>query len=124
VIPRLLIVEDDLELQELYVTMLEGLECEIVPAFDGREALAKIDHACPDLLILDILLDELTGDALFHQLRQDPRYVRLPVVVVSVLSPHRCRELFDFDDIVVFLRKPFRREQLLAAVRAGLSMNK
>jgi CheY-like chemotaxis protein len=122
VIPRLLIVEDDPELQELYVTMLEGLECEIVPAYDGQEALAKIDDARPDLLILDILLDELMGDALFQQLRQDPRYARLPVVVISVLSAHRCRELFDFDDIVVFLRKPFRREQLLEAVRAGLSI--
>ncbi|MGD8624163.1 MAG: response regulator [Anaerolineae bacterium] len=121
-IPRLLIVEDDPELQELYVTMLEGLECEIVPAYDGQEALAKIDDARPDLLILDILLDELMGDALFQQLRQDPRYARLPVVVISVLSAHRCRELFDFDDIVVFLRKPFRREQLLEAVRAGLSI--
>ena len=121
-IPRLLIVEDDPELQELYTTMLDGLECEISRVFDGGEALKKIDEVRPDLLILDIILDGLMGDVLFRQIRQMPRYAGLPIVVVSVLSADRCRELLDLDDKTIFLRKPFRRGQLLDAVRIGLSI--
>jgi len=121
-IPRLLIVEDDPELQELYTTMLDSLECEISRAFDGGEALEKMDEARPDLLILDIILDELMGDVLFRQIRQMPRYAGLPIVVVSVLSADRCRELLDLDDKTIFLRKPFQRGQLLEAVRTGLSI--
>jgi hypothetical protein len=39
-----------------------------------------------------------------------------------VLSADLCRDLLDLDDRTVFLRKPFRREQLLAAIRGGLSV--
>ena len=121
-IPCLLIVEDDPELQELYTTMLDGLECEIVQAYDGGEALEKMAETRPDLLILDIILDEVMGDVLYQQLRQMPHYARLPVIVVSVLSADRCRDLLEPDDRTIFLRKPFRHEQLLEAVRAGLSI--
>ncbi len=119
--PKILIVEDDFELQELYTLMLEGIDCDMVRAFDGQEALDKLADVLPDLVILDILLDRVMGDEVFAQMRQDARYADIPVVVVSVLSADRCAGLMSMDDHSSFLRKPFRREELLEAVTEALA---
>ena len=117
---RVLIVEDDVELQELYTLMLEGLGGELVRASDGQEALAKMADPLPDLVILDILLDNVMGHEVFAEMRQNVRYAQIPVIVVSVLSADRCEDLMRMDERTSFLRKPFRREQLLEAVREAL----
>lgn len=118
---RILIVEDDLELQELYTMMLDGVDCELVQALDGEQALHKLADPLPDLVILDILLDKVMGDEVFAQMRQVPRYAGIPVIVVSVLSADRCEDLMTMDGRTFFLRKPFRRENLLEVVRKALA---
>lgn len=118
---RLLIVEDDPELHELYAAMLDTLGCEIVPAYSADEAKQRLEEALPDLIVLDILLGEIMGDTIFRQARQDPRTTGLPVIIVSVLSAERCKSLLELDDRTFFLRKPFRRGQLLEAVQWGLA---
>ena len=120
---KLLIVEDDEELHELYRAMLEGLDVEIVPAHDIQEAEGHLARMTPDLLILDILLGDGTGDELYRHVRQDARTLDLPVVVVSVLTEDHVRSLMDMDSLTVFLRKPFRKEHLLKAVHSGLSLS-
>jgi CheY-like chemotaxis protein len=118
--PQILVVEDDPELQELYAVMLSNLDCELIQAFDGLEALEKLETMEPDLLILDIILDELMGDVLFEQIKQMPRHEDVPVVIVSVLSVERCQHLLDLDPRTTFLRKPFSKEDLLTAVNKHL----
>ncbi|MGD8397449.1 MAG: response regulator, partial [Anaerolineae bacterium] len=68
-----LIVEDDTELQELYATMLDDTGFEIEQAYDGVQALARLEHAVPDALLLDIILDEMMGDELYREIQHDPR---------------------------------------------------
>jgi CheY-like chemotaxis protein len=119
---KILIVEDDEELQELYATMLSGIDCRIVRAYDGEEALEKLEEGTPDLIILDILLDEMMGDEVFARVKADPLYLDIPIVVASVLAPERCRHLLDMDPRTEFLRKPFRRDDLVAVVQRGLAL--
>jgi CheY-like chemotaxis protein len=122
--PTLLIVEDDEELQELYTMMLEAVDCEIVLANDGAEALDRLDVVDPQGVILDILLHGMMGDEFFRALRRDPRHRQTPVVVVSVLSQERCEEVLDIDAWTVFLRKPFRKQQLVEAALDGLDIKR
>jgi CheY-like chemotaxis protein len=117
----ILIVEDDPELQELYLAMLENEDCRILQAADGREALELVREVPPDLIMLDIILDEMMGDEFFLGLKQDPRFANTPIVLVTVLPVERCQELLDLDPDTLFLRKPFRRGQLLESVRKGLA---
>jgi CheY-like chemotaxis protein len=118
--PTLMIVEDDRELQELYSAMLEGLGCDLAIVEDGVEALASLEAIQPDVVILDILLDRMMGDEFHGRMRQDPRHRDTPVVVVSVLSRDRCEEMLEMDSHTVFLRKPFRKRDLVEAVARGL----
>jgi CheY-like chemotaxis protein len=117
----ILIVEDDDELHELYLTMLEPLDCRIIQAYDGVEALEKLVDTTPDLIILDLLLDEMMGDEFLLDIRRKSQYADIPVIIVSVLPIERCQHLLDGDSKTVFLRKPFRRGQLLDAVEEGLA---
>jgi CheY-like chemotaxis protein len=114
---RILVVEDDEELQEYYVMMFEGLDYQVIQALDGKEALEKLGEVAPDLIILDILLDEMMGDALFVQLKRDPLYAEIPVVIASVLPPESNKELLGMDPKTVYLQKPFTRRQLLEVVK-------
>lgn len=118
--PTVMIVEDDEELQEIYALMLEGTDCQILRAYDGVEALEKLEEVTPDLVVLDILMEEMMGDELFLAMKEQPRWADVPVVFASVLPRERCQALLDRDPRTIYLRKPFRREDLLGAVWAGL----
>lgn len=117
----ILIVEDDPELQELYLVMLENEDYRILQAADGKEALELVQEVPPDLILLDIILDEMMGDEFFLRLKRDPHFASTPMVLVTVLPVERCQELLDLDPDTLFLRKPFRRGQLLESVRKGLA---
>ena len=115
-----LIVEDDLELQELYEAMLETDDYRIVQAADGYEALEKVRQVVPDVIVLDIIFDEMMGDELFRKLKSDPITADTPIVVATVLTAERCREVLGTDSRTAFLRKPFRHRQLLEAIERCL----
>jgi CheY-like chemotaxis protein len=117
---RILVVEDDEELQEIYASMLSFNDYQIAQAYDGVDALELLEDAGADLILLDIILDEIMGDDFYMRIKQDSRFTRIPVVVVSALPEERCQRLLEVDPTTVFLRKPFRRQQLLEAIEKGL----
>jgi len=118
---RILFVEDDEELQEIYASMLGVRDYQITQACDGGDALERLEEARPDLIVLDIILDEMMGDEFFMRIKQDARYADIPVVVVSALPAERSQQMLAMDPTTAFLRKPFGRRQLLEAIERGLS---
>ena len=119
---RILLVEDDKDLQEIYLSMLEGNGWQIGQAYDGHEALEQLAEAGADLIVLDIILDEMMGDELYMRLKHDARFAPIPVVVVSALPEQRCQHILHVDPTTAFLRKPFRRQQLQEAIEEGLGL--
>jgi CheY-like chemotaxis protein len=117
----ILSVEDDNELQEIYAAMLEETGYQIICAYDGGQAWDKLQETTPDLILLDIILDEMMGDRLFAKIKQSPQYKDIPIVLVTVLSAERCRQLLEVDPRTLFLRKPFQKAQLLEVVKRGLN---
>ena len=120
----ILIVEDDAELQDLYAAMLEHTDCHIVRACDGLEAWDRLQEITPDLILLDIILGEMMGDEFFVRVKQEPAYRDIPIAILSVLAPETCRQLLEMDRRTLFLRKPFRKADLLDVVEKGLAQNR
>lgn len=116
----ILIVEDDVEFQELFAMMLEDTGHSIVRAYDGTEALKKLEEQRPDLIILDILLEAMMGDALFLHLQRVPEYANIPVIITSSFSAKDYPNLREIDPRLVFLEKPFSKETLLKVVEEKL----
>ena len=112
---ELLIVEDDLEMQEFYKDMLQGEPFTVTLVSNAEEGTKKIKEKIYDLVILDILMDGITGDRFFALLRRDSRYKAVPVIMASALDEktYRC---FQALGNISFLEKPFNKERLLSEI--------
>ena len=64
-----------------YIMKKAGFRCEV--ACDGQEALVKLQQNRIDLLILDIMMPKLNGLQLIGQLRSNPAYAKIPILVIS-----------------------------------------
>ena len=79
---RILFVDDDPILREFAVVNLSRESATIETAPDGAAALAQIEAAAPDILLLDLEMPTIDGFEVLRQIRADPRRGRLPVIVV------------------------------------------
>jgi CheY-like chemotaxis protein len=84
--PRLLIVDDDLDGREALCKFLVGEGHEVECVSNGRDALSSILATTPDLVILDVYMPEMMGTALLEILRSYLRLQSLPVIVLTGLA--------------------------------------
>ncbi|HEX6799662.1 MAG TPA: response regulator transcription factor [Ktedonobacterales bacterium] len=113
----ILVVEDEVDLNNLLKTHLEGEGHTVYQAFDGPAALAVADAHTPDLVILDWMLPGMDGLAVCRQLRLAHL---MPVIMLTARDEEIDRVLgleVGADDYVT---KPFSMRELLARVRAML----
>ncbi len=85
-LPRLLIVDDEIDFIELMKFRLSALPCEILEANDGVHALSQARTGKPDLILLDILLPDLDGLSVCEILRRQPNTKNIPIIFMSALS--------------------------------------
>ncbi|MFI5271680.1 MAG: response regulator transcription factor [Ktedonobacterales bacterium] len=115
--PAILVVEDEVDLNNLLKSQLEGEGHTVYQAFDGPTALTLADTHVPDLVILDWMLPGLDGLAVCRQLRLSHL---MPVIMLTARHEEIDRVLgleVGADDYVL---KPFSMRELLARVRAML----
>lgn len=113
-----LIVEDDPALVELLRYNLSAASYQVATVEDGDEAMAALEDELPDLIILDWMLPNVSGIELCRQIRQNPAYKRLPVIMLTARGEEgdKVRGLkTGADDYIV---KPFLPSELLARIEA------
>jgi two-component system OmpR family response regulator len=118
--PHVLVVEDDGETRRLLVRLLRENGFHASGVAEGQEMWKALDAAMPDLLLLDLMLPNRSGLELLRELRSEPRWSGLPVVIVTARGEvgDRTRGLeLGADD---YVPKPFDRRELLARVSAVL----
>jgi len=113
-------VVDEEQLRRVMKDLLERDGFDVAEARDGAEALARVDQAAPDIVLLDLNLPGLSGYDVLQRLRNHPATARLPVVVLTAKGDEdnevRVFEL-GADD---FLTKPFRARALSMRLEAVL----
>ncbi len=90
---KILVVDDDKEWNLLLKLRLEGAGYSVEQAFNGREALEKIQEKIPDLVLLDITMPVMNGWDVCKALRERPETKNLPILVHS--SYNRPEDLAD-----------------------------
>lgn len=116
---KILIVEDDKELSHVMQLELQHEGFSVATAFDGREALDKIDSEHPDLLLLDVMLPRMSGLEVLRKIRGG-LHPALPVILVTA----RGESIDTVDGLNSgaddYITKPFKIEVLLARMNAVL----
>jgi CheY-like chemotaxis protein len=112
---RVLLVDDEISSAQVLALILAEQGFVVTVAGDGRQALARLDEADPELLVTDFMMPFMNGADLVKAVKARPAYERLPVLVISgapesALRPYKV----SYDR---YLRKPFGFDDFVDAVR-------
>lgn len=83
---KIVIVEDNVSLADIYKTRLELLGYTCYAAYDGEEALAVIQRELPDLVLLDLMVPKIAGDQILARMRASDWGKNIRVLIVSNLN--------------------------------------
>lgn len=83
---RILIVEDDVLLSRMYVTIFTSKNYEVETAIDGQDALDKARTKKPSLILLDVMMPKLNGMEVLQKLKADPALKDIPVIILTNLA--------------------------------------
>ena len=119
---KILIADDNAPNVELLEAYLDGLDCEIAVATDGRDTLNKVAEFQPDLILLDIMMPKLSGFEVCKTLKRDPQTKQIMILMVTALN-----ELGDIERAVAsgcddFLSKPVNKLELVKRVENMLKL--
>jgi CheY-like chemotaxis protein len=117
---RVLLVEDNVQVRNLMLTMLQEEGLTVTACASGEAALEQVSHGePPDLLITDLVMGGISGVELARLVRR--RLPRLGVVFVSGYTEEsQDIELATDDANVQFLEKPFRRAVLMEKISLAM----
>jgi two-component system phosphate regulon response regulator PhoB len=118
--PRILVVDDEPDLLELLQVNLTHAGMVVETARSAQEAFERLRRAPPDLLVLDLMLPDLSGEDVCRRVRADERLGDLPILMLTAKSDEIDRVVgFEIgaDD---YLTKPFSPRELVLRVKAVL----
>jgi len=85
---RVLIVDDEPDFASIVQGHLEKVGFEVDVAYDGVEGLEKISADPPDAVLLDVMMPEKDGYKLCKELKGDPRYANIAVILLTAVGDH------------------------------------
>lgn len=83
---KILIVEDDIQLSDLYLNTFNFSGFETHVAKDGLDGLSKVSDVNPDMILLDIMMPKMNGIDLLKKLKEQDATRNIPVVILSNFS--------------------------------------
>lgn len=116
---KILIVEDDTDINNLLKKILESAGCEVDQAFAGTEASSYFDKKIPDLVLLDLMLPGITGEELLYKIRKE-RQCNIPVLVLSAKNALKDKVALLGIGADDYITKPFEPEEVVARIQAAL----
>ena len=116
----ILIVDDNAQNVELLQAFLESLPVRIVTAFDGVDALEKVQQHNPDLILLDIMMPRMSGFQVCRKLKGEQKTRDIQILMVTALN-----ELGDIEQASEcgtddFVSKPVNKVELITRVKSLL----
>ncbi|WP_262315243.1 response regulator YycF [Lacticaseibacillus parakribbianus] len=114
---KILVVDDEKPISDIVKFNLNKEGYDVVTAYDGEEALAKVESEEPDLILLDLMLPKIDGLEVARQVRKDRD---TPIIMLTAKDSEIDKVLgleLGADDYVT---KPFSNRELVARVKANL----
>jgi len=118
-----LVVDDDLKLLKAVQIRLESLGYDVMIAQDAYYALATSVRAHPDLIVLDVNLPAGNGFGIEHRLHEIESLRDTPIIYITGESPEAIKEHVRHSGARKVLHKPFKAEELVAAVIEAIGVS-
>ncbi|GAH68511.1 unnamed protein product [marine sediment metagenome] len=121
---KILVIDDDPDLQTVVKSVLESKFYQVVAALDGDEGLRKVVDERPDLIILDVIMPGKSGFEVCREIKTDPKYYffsHIPVLMLTVYPDDREKMHLSMREGMTmeaedYLHKPFDPKELLNRV--------
>lgn len=123
----ILIVDDDPDVLENITTVLETQPYRLQTARDGVKCMDLIKEEIPDLLILDLLMPRMDGWGVIREMRSEPRFAKIPIMVLTTVVEDASRRRYELEtgiamDVQDYVQKPTPPAELLRRVERMLKV--
>jgi len=123
--PYILIVDDDPDILEGILTILESQPYRLATARDGKKCIEMIEDDIPDLLILDLLMPRMDGWGVIREMRSEPRFASVPIMVLTTVIEDASRRRYELEtgmamDVQDYVQKPARPADLIKSIERQL----
>ena len=113
----ILIIDDDIISQNMLRSTLAQAGYSVTIASNGYEGIKKASEEPPGLIILDIMMPEMDGGEVAAILKNDPATKDIPIIFLSSLVTGRENKTNSRKESIVYLSKPYYRDELLNEVK-------
>ena len=115
--PKILIVDDDVTITELMkvLVIMEGHQPTTVN--DSTQAIEVANSVNPDLITLDLMMPGLTGFELCELLHNDPKFKKVPIVIVSAKDDFESKQKALQVGATEYVTKPFSADDLMGKIK-------
>ena len=123
--PYILIVDDDPDILDGIQLILESQPYRLATARDGKQCMSMIKVEIPDVLILDMLMPRMDGWGVIREMRSEPRFSRVPILVLTTVIEDASRRRYELEtgmtmDIQAYIQKPAKPDELIQRVESLL----
>lgn len=114
---KILAVDDERHIVRLVQVNLERAGYQVVTAFDGKDALEKVEAERPDLVVLDVMMPYMDGFEVLQNLRKNPNTRDLPVIMLTAKAQDADVFRGWQSGVDCYLTKPFNPMELISFVK-------
>lgn len=116
---KILVVDDQPDIVKLARVKLDK-DFDILEAFNGEEALKKVDSEKPNLIILDVMMPKMDGWEVNKRLKEHPEHKKIPVIMLTARGQYEDQLKAVDTGIDEYVTKPFSPQKLLDKVKEVL----
>lgn len=113
-----ILVIDDVSTNLKYANMILHDQYEVTMMKSGREAVKYLNGCIPDLILLDIRMQEMNGYEVMEHLKKNPATAQIPVILITAEYEEESREKGIAMGAVDIINKPFEPQVLLERIEA------
>jgi len=121
---KVVVADDDAALVSTLTFILREMGAQVTGLPDGEHLLEQLESETPDLLLLDIMMPKVDGLELLRRIKSDPRWIDLPVLMVSSMPPEEATVQSFGLGAADFVPKPFRVRELTARIASRLARSR
>ncbi len=118
--PKILVIEDELNIQKLAKANLVASGYQVLVAGNGEEGLELAQREHPNLILLDLRLPGMSGWDVLMILKAGRKLQKIPVIIMTATVPQSGEHEFPSLRAAGFLAKPFTADELLRKVKQVL----